>query len=349
MKDRFVWRSRWAALGAAVAVSLGGGGIFLASAAPGPSESTIVAVTPTRVLDTRNPVDLGLAGPFVSPTAQKLQITGVIPVAGGGTSTVVPAGATGVLLNVTSVSATASGFISIRPGDATGAPTTSSLNIVAGVTVPNSVQVALPTAGPNAGKIDITYSAFDVAGPTTDVLIDIVGYTTSAGLQQLVADVATKVTGGPLTMSYGPGSWTSPGVIGQNSSGLSVAPNAIAYLTVPGPETRGGVAYTVRDATFCLKVASGGGGLSFIVIRGFNGTSASETADFTNRTATGCYTVTADTATRGAKGFMVYLQALGAGTTVIGNVTVTWDTRTALGAASEEDFVDSGVPAADGG
>jgi hypothetical protein len=29
-KDSMVWRTRWAALGAAVAVSLGGGGLFLA-------------------------------------------------------------------------------------------------------------------------------------------------------------------------------------------------------------------------------------------------------------------------------------------------------------------------------
>lgn len=192
MKDRTVWRSRWAAAGAAIAVSIGGGGVFLANAAPGPSESTIVSVTPTRIMDTRNPTDLGLAGPFVSPVSQKLQVSGAVPVFGGGTATVVPAGATGVLLNVTSVGSTANGFISIRPGDAVGAPTTSSLNVTAGVTVPNSVQVALPTAGANAGKIDITYDALGTAGPTTEILIDVVGYTTSAGLQQLVADVALK-------------------------------------------------------------------------------------------------------------------------------------------------------------
>ena len=103
MKDRTVWKSRWAAAGAAIAVSFGGGGVFFANAAPGASESTIVTVTPTRILDTRNPVDLGLAGPFVSPNSQKLQVTGVVSVAGGGTATVVPTGATGVLLNVTSV------------------------------------------------------------------------------------------------------------------------------------------------------------------------------------------------------------------------------------------------------
>lgn len=183
-----MWKSRWAAIGAAVAVSIGGGGIFLASAAPGPAESTVVMVTPARVLDTRDPVNLGLSGPFISPVSQKLQITGPIPTSGG-TATVVPVGATGVLLNVTAVAPTANGYISVRPGDATGTPATSSLNVNAGANLPNAVQVALPTAGANAGKIDITYDAYGTAGPNTELLIDVVGYLTNTGLQQLVADV----------------------------------------------------------------------------------------------------------------------------------------------------------------
>ena len=186
-----LWRSRWAAIGAAVAVSLGAGGLFVAQAAPGPAESTIVSVTPERILDTRDPNNLGLAGPFVSPVSQKLKVTGSIPTATG-TKTVVPAGATGVLLNVTAVGATANGFISVRPGDATGTPSTSSLNFDAGSVVPNSVQVSMPTAGANAGQIDITFDAYGQAGRTTDILIDVVGYTTNTGLQQLVADVAAK-------------------------------------------------------------------------------------------------------------------------------------------------------------
>jgi hypothetical protein len=190
-----MWRSRWAAIGAAIAVSLGAGGLFVAQAAPGPSESTIVTVTPERILDTRDPNNIGLAGPFVSAVSQKLKVTGSIATATG-TKTVVPTGATGVLLNVTPVNPTANGFISIRPGDATGAATTSSLNFTTGVAgiVPNAVQVAVPTAGTNAGQIDITYDAYGVAGPTTDILIDVVGYMTSAGLQELVADVATKAS-----------------------------------------------------------------------------------------------------------------------------------------------------------
>lgn len=144
--------------------------MFVANAASS-APSSMVTIDPVRILDTRDPVDLGLPGPFVSAVSQKLQVTG----------SAVPAGATGVLLNVTAVSPTADGFLSIRPGDATGAPTTSSLNFTAGATVPNSVQVGLPTTGANAGQIDIVYDALGVAGPTTDVLIDVVGYLEAGG------------------------------------------------------------------------------------------------------------------------------------------------------------------------
>lgn len=199
-----LWRSRWAALGAAVAVSLGGGGVFLAQAAPGPNESTVVSVTPARVLDTRDPQNVGLAGPFVSRVSQKLVVTGPIPTAtaaGTVTATVVPVGATGVLLNVTAVGATADGFLSVRPGDASGVPSTSSLNFSARSVVPNAVQVAVPTSGPNAGQIDITYDAYGASGPTTDVLIDVVGYTTNQGIQSLVADLAAKANTSALPIA----------------------------------------------------------------------------------------------------------------------------------------------------
>lgn len=103
-----------------------------------------------------------------------------------------PVGATGVALNVTVVEPTAAGFVSIRPGDATGSPATSSLNFDAGVVQPNAVTVELPTSGANAGMIDITYDAYGTVGPTTELLIDVVGYTTNAGIQALVAELALK-------------------------------------------------------------------------------------------------------------------------------------------------------------
>lgn len=172
-----VWRSRWAAIGAAIAVSLGAGGVFFAEAASPPS--SVVMVAPARILDTRDPVNVGLNGPFVSAIGQDLQVTGLIATTTG-PATIVPTGATGVILNVTVVGPAASGFLSVRPADAPGAPTTSNLNFLAGELVPNAVSVELPTAGPEAGRIEITYDAYGVAGPTTDVLIDVVGYTVGA-------------------------------------------------------------------------------------------------------------------------------------------------------------------------
>jgi hypothetical protein len=160
-----LWRSRWAALGAAVAVTLGGGGLFAVSAASS-VPSAVVTIDPVRILDTRNGV--GLTGEFQSRVPRKLQVTG----------SAVPVGATGVLLNVTAVIPTANGFVSVRPGDATGLPSTSSLNVWAFGIVPNSVQVGLPTSGAGTGQIDITYDAYGETGPTTGLLIDVVGYMT---------------------------------------------------------------------------------------------------------------------------------------------------------------------------
>jgi hypothetical protein len=245
------WRSRWAAIGAAVAVSLGaGGGFLIADAASGP-ESSIVMADPVRILDTRDPVDVGLPGPFVSATAQKLQVTGSISTSAG-TQTVVPTGATGVLLNVTAVGATADGFISIRPGDATGSPATSSLNVTAGVTVPNAVQVALPTAGANAGKIDITWDALGVAGPTTDILIDVVGYT-------LAADFYTKAEADAKDL------WAVVNADGTLARGST---NAVSSGTTVG----GG--YEVifnRDVTGCAYTATVGNAAGGIPLARFAG------------------------------------------------------------------------------
>jgi len=174
-----LWRSLWAAIGAAVAVSLGAGGfsglVNAASSAP----SDIVSITPVRVLDTRDPNNVGLAGPFVSATGQDLTVTGNIPTANG-PQQVVPPGATSVLLNVTVVNATADGFITVRPTDAPGAPSTSNLNFKSGEISPNAVVVQVPTAGGDAGKIEITYDAFGAAGPSADVLVDVMGYTVAA-------------------------------------------------------------------------------------------------------------------------------------------------------------------------
>ncbi len=54
------------------------------------------------------------------------------------------------------------------------------MNFEAGDIVANAVTVRLPTTGAQAGRIEITYDAYGVAGATADVLIDVVGYYTGS-------------------------------------------------------------------------------------------------------------------------------------------------------------------------
>jgi len=116
---------------------------------------------------------VGLSGVFQGGSSRTLTVTGPVSVAvdGGGvrTDTVVPVGATAIVANLTAVDPTGRGFVSIRPGDAGGVPSTSSLNVTAGLTVANSVTVQLD----DEGRVDLFYHR---AGATTHLLLDIVGY-----------------------------------------------------------------------------------------------------------------------------------------------------------------------------
>jgi hypothetical protein len=111
---------------------------------------------PARVLDTRE------SGPIGPGQHIDVQIAG----RGG----VPAANVDAVVVNATVTGPTAAGFVTVWPtGDAR--PEISSLNFVSGLTVPNLVTVALG----NGGKI----SLFNSAG-TTDALLDIAGYYTTA-------------------------------------------------------------------------------------------------------------------------------------------------------------------------
>jgi hypothetical protein len=169
-------RTRWAAIGAACAVTLGGGtfGIVQASVSSG-DRAVYVPISPVRVLDTRS--DVGVAT-VQHATPALLTVTGNIATTTG-TQNVVPTGASSVVINVTAINPTSDGFVSLRPGDATGAPAVSTLNVTIGGTFPNGATITLPTTGGSAGQIQIWYEAYAATGGTTDLLIDVVGYYTN--------------------------------------------------------------------------------------------------------------------------------------------------------------------------
>jgi hypothetical protein len=150
MSSRGLIRSRWAAIGAAVAVTLGGGGLIGVSAASGDA-SSLKTVTPTRIMDTRQGSDGKVSGETVA-----LQVTGeVTTYASDGTTpaaTVVPAGANAVSLNLTVTQGERNqgyGFVTAFPCTAVTdtVPNASTLNFVEGVDVANSTVVPLGSTG----------------------------------------------------------------------------------------------------------------------------------------------------------------------------------------------------------
>ena len=120
------------------------------------SGKVFVALTPSRILDTRSSSKLG--------SAQTLNVLiagqGGVPTMGSGTPP------TAVVINVTAVNPTSVGFFTVYPG-LTSRPLASDLNFAAGQTVPNLVVVKVGTDG--------TVNVFNSFG-STDVVIDVVGW-----------------------------------------------------------------------------------------------------------------------------------------------------------------------------
>jgi hypothetical protein len=131
---------------------------------PDTSGATYHALSPARVLDTRNGTG-GLSGPFTNHAARTFQAT-------GGTSGV-PANATAVTGNLTVTGRTSSGYFSIGPV-ATNNPGSSTLNFPLGDDRANAVTVALGAGG----TLSITFVA-PSNGPTAQAIFDVTGYFTA--------------------------------------------------------------------------------------------------------------------------------------------------------------------------
>ena len=190
-------RSRWAALGAAIAISLGAGGIGFVSATSPSSAATFVPIVACRVLDTRPSFQVG---PRSTPLGVEETIT-VLATGDTGECTAVPATATGVVLNVTATDASQATYLTIwETGQ--GRPNASSLNPVPGQPpTPNAVTTGID----GDGNFDI----YNLDGQV-DVIVDIVGYYTDHHhddryytKQQTDGLVNPLIASGPLEMDLG--------------------------------------------------------------------------------------------------------------------------------------------------
>jgi hypothetical protein len=159
-------RTRWAAIGAAIAVTLGGGafGVVRATVSSG-ERASYFPITPTRVLDTRD------TDKFTNGTLQ-LTVEGSVNVVGeAGSRTVVPTDATAVAVNLTVTGGRKNGnygYVTAYPCTSTAdpAPNASSLNFENGVDIANALNI---TTSANGSICLYVYG-------TADLIVDIAGY-----------------------------------------------------------------------------------------------------------------------------------------------------------------------------
>lgn len=177
-------RTRWAALGAAVAVTLGASGVSLLHASAPSGGTAFVPITPCRLVDTRptSPV-----GPRTNPLGPDEEYDVAAVGAQGNCNLPVAAG---LSLNVTAVGASHDTFLTFFPDGATR-PTASHLNPAADAKpAPNAVTVDLSDGG--------AFTAFNRFG-TVHLVVDVVGYYTGgvvdvAALGGQVAELLTVET-----------------------------------------------------------------------------------------------------------------------------------------------------------
>ena len=189
-----VWRARWAAVGAAVAVTLGAGGMLVVNAEPvdqQTGELEFVAITPTRAFDSRTAVREGGTRPFNDGETYQLDFTGFLYEDGNlptPSANIVSA----VVLNVTVATQQMRGFLSVTPSvcvidgddECPGpVPETSNINWGKdGANIANQVTVILGEWDTDvSGAIDITVEGNPLPPlPSSDevanVIVDVVGY-----------------------------------------------------------------------------------------------------------------------------------------------------------------------------
>lgn len=200
-----------------------------------PSTTDLTPLTPARLLDTRS------GGPTTDG-----QFSGVGAIAAGSTldltvlnrGGVLARGVSGVVLNVTAVTASANSFVTVWPSGNTR-PSTSNLNVVSGQTIANLVMVGL---GSN-GKVSI----YNNLG-NTDMVVDVVGYflSTSTFTSLIPARLLDTRSGAPT-------------VDGQFSGQGAIASGGTLNLTVVGRGNvpAAGVGAVALNITSVLPPASG--------------------------------------------------------------------------------------------
>lgn len=210
-----------------------------AGAAAGDLTTAFVPVTPTRIVDTRYGTGVR-TGSVPAGGMVTFQVTGR-----GGIQT----GATNVVLNVTVVHPTGSGWGTAYPAGAQR-PGTSNLNFMAGRTTARQLMVS-PSA---SGQISVWLSA------GANVIVDVQGYT-PAGATGYRSATPTRLMDTRYGAAMGPGSTRSVSVLGHG--GVPTSGVSAVVLSVVGTRSTGNgwlIAYphgAARPNTSNLNTATG--------------------------------------------------------------------------------------------
>ena len=137
------------------------------------SGEAFTPLTPLRYLDTRNGVGLVVGNSVaVEPgpgQTTDLQVADICPSGTCANEELLPAGASAVAANVTVVSPTAIGYITVYPGGVSSAPITSVLNFTAGQQTQNAVTVGL-------GSAHGDFNLLNGSKGDSQLIVDVFGY-----------------------------------------------------------------------------------------------------------------------------------------------------------------------------
>lgn len=253
--DNRLTRVRWAAVGAAVAVTLGAGGLQLAGATIGSGERAVyVAITPCRLFNTR-PAPSNV-GPRTSPLGA--DDTYSVQATGPSGNCNLPAAATAVVMTLTAVDQTATTFITVWPADQ-ARPSAASLTVSGSAA--GATSTAVTSRLSPAGQI----SLFNKNG-SVNVIGDIVGYYEDHHHDDRYytkAQVDTKITdsGGDYW-----GSVSTTGSLYQSSGNVTVTRPAVGEYCIVVPNATA----AATSAVVSLNYQAGGAG-NHIVTTTLNG------------------------------------------------------------------------------
>ncbi|MCU1366029.1 MAG: hypothetical protein JWN39_1668 [Ilumatobacteraceae bacterium] len=200
--------------------------------------SSLVPIAPCRLVDTRPDTLVGGRSAPLAPGE-------IVDFAVWGTNgnCAIPSTATGIATNVTAVGPTASGYLTVYPGDVPR-PTTSNLNFV-------------PTSPPTPNQVTVGLSAtggikiYNFAG-SVDVVVDIVGYyvpsPTGAGPQGIQGPPGVNATNPAhvITVGTSGGDFANP-IAALNSITTNSATNHYLIRIAPGTYDTGTTGVVLKN------------------------------------------------------------------------------------------------------